>query len=368
VIGSSKKRCALSVVLATAATVALVVAAGGLSAPSDVELKQAEADQVLAQIRQIDSELDKAIDAYNGATEQLQDLKDELRSARRHLEIAKQSNTSAQRILAERVRTLYVNGSDDGVVELLLGATSIDDLLDRLDAAKRVSSQDARILADVRSTRKEMQRLSARIEKALAEQGRVVADRAARKEEIEARLAERERLYSSIEDEIAQLEAEEAERQRRLEEEARRQAAASGAAPVSESGRAGSAGTVAPAPPARYGGVVGIAMQYLGIPYQWGGSSPSTGFDCSGFVMYVFGQVGVSLPHNSAAQYGYGVPVSMDQLQAGDLVFFDGLGHDGIYIGDGLFIHSPHTGDVVKISSLHDSWYASTFVGARRIL
>jgi cell wall-associated NlpC family hydrolase len=109
-------------------------------------------------------------------------------------------------------------------------------------------------------------------------------------------------------------------------------------------------------------------MQYLGIPYQWGGSSPSTGFDCSGFVMYVFGQVGVSLPHNAAAQYGYGVAVSMDQLQAGDIVFFDGLGHDGIYIGDGLFIHSPHTGDVVKISSLHDSWYASTFVGARRIL
>ena len=119
------------------------------------------------------------------------------------------------------------------------------------------------------------------------------------------------------------------------------------------------------APPSRYGGVVGIAMRYLGIPYVYGGASPS-GFDCSGFVMYVFGQMGVSLPHYTVAQYAMGTPVSQSQLQAGDLVFFDGLGHVGIYIGGGQFIHSPHTGDVVKISSI-SGWYSSTYVGARRL-
>jgi cell wall-associated NlpC family hydrolase len=77
--------------------------------------------------------------------------------------------------------------------------------------------------------------------------------------------------------------------------------------------------------------------------------------------------MGVSLPHNAAAQFGSGLPVSQDQLEPGDLVFFDGLGHVGIYIGGGQFIHSPHTGDVVKISSLSEPWYASTYVGARRI-
>ena len=107
-------------------------------------------------------------------------------------------------------------------------------------------------------------------------------------------------------------------------------------------------------------------MRYLGTPYVWGGASPS-GFDCSGFVMYVYAQMGVSLPHSSYAQYGAGVGVSQDQLEPGDLVFFDGLGHVGIYIGGGQFIHSPHTGDVVKVSSL-SGWYAATYVGARRIL
>jgi cell wall-associated NlpC family hydrolase len=122
---------------------------------------------------------------------------------------------------------------------------------------------------------------------------------------------------------------------------------------------------VTSAPPSRYGGVVGIAMRYLGTPYVYGGSSPS-GFDCSGFTMYVFAQIGVSLPHYTVAQYSMGAPVSQSQLEPGDLVFFDGLGHVGIYIGGGQFIHSPHTGDVVKISSM-SGWYAATYVGARRL-
>ncbi len=138
---------------------------------------------------------------------------------------------------------------------------------------------------------------------------------------------------------------------------------------ISRGGNGGgeSSSAATPAASSRGARAVAVAQRYLGTPYRWGGSSPRTGFDCSGFVMYVYGKLGVSLPHNAAAQYRHGTPVSRQALRPGDLVFFNGLGHMGIYVGGGRFIHSPHSGDVVKISSLRDSWYARTWVGARRL-
>ena len=123
----------------------------------------------------------------------------------------------------------------------------------------------------------------------------------------------------------------------------------------------------APQPSSRGARVASLATRYLGIPYRWGGSSPSTGFDCSGFDMYLYRQVGVSLPHNAAMQYRHGRAVSRGSLRRGDVVFFNGLGHNGIYLGGGRFIHSPSSGDVVKISRLSEGWYSSRYVGARRV-
>ncbi len=82
--------------------------------------------------------------------------------------------------------------------------------------------------------------------------------------------------------------------------------------------------------------------------------------------MYVYAQIGVSLPHYTGDQWQRGTAVPRGDLQPGDLVFFDGLGHEGLYIGNNQFIHAPHTGDVVKISSI-SGWYADTYMGARRL-
>ena len=121
-----------------------------------------------------------------------------------------------------------------------------------------------------------------------------------------------------------------------------------------------------PEPSARGQRVVSLALKYRGAPYRWGGTEPS-GFDCSGFVRYVYAQVGVVLPHNAARQYEYGTPVPRERLEPGDLVFFDRLRHNGIYIGQGRFIHSRQTGKRVGVGSLAEDWYRSHWVGARRL-
>ena len=113
--------------------------------------------------------------------------------------------------------------------------------------------------------------------------------------------------------------------------------------------------------------VAQMSKRYLGIRYRWAGSSPSTGFDCSGFTMYMYRKVGVGLPHNAAMQYRHGRAVSRSNLRAGDLVFFNGLGHVGIYLRGNRFIHASSSGGTVKISSLTGSWYGERYVGARRL-
>jgi cell wall-associated NlpC family hydrolase len=108
-----------------------------------------------------------------------------------------------------------------------------------------------------------------------------------------------------------------------------------------------------------------LATRYLGAPYVWAGSSPS-GFDCSGLVMYAFGKVGVAIPHNAAQQFRLGTPVARDRLVPGDVVFFNQLRHNGIYLGGGRFVHSTKPGGV-KIARLDDEWFRSRWVGARRL-
>jgi cell wall-associated NlpC family hydrolase len=356
---------------------ALLAAAAAHAVNPSIAAKRAEAQAVLNQINSLDAELEKAVQAYDDATYKLGLIKAQQKVNAFELGVARRNLRNGERMLADRVRAIYLNGDDtqDSTLEIILGSTSLDDLLNRLDTVNRVSAEDATVIKQVKRFRVLVAKRALELKRANAEQSRVVAARAAARTQIEQGLAERHRMLAGIQSEIARLQAEERAAQARLAAEvaARLQAQKAAQQRALQETVVGPTAVAADpqpqttvAPPSQYGGVVGVAMQYLGTPYVWGGSSPG-GFDCSGLVMYAYQQVGVSLPHSSYAQWNVGVPVSRDQLEPGDLVFFDGLGHVGIYIGNGEFIHAPHTGDVVKISNLNDGWYSATYVGARRV-
>ena len=351
---------------------ALLAAVPAFANPS-ISSKRAQAQQVMAQLGQLSDSLERARSQYDAANTRLAQIQRDLRENRRELRVAKHNVKVGQRTIAQRLVALYTS-DQESTLEVVLGAKNLDDMITRIDNAKSVTQADTDVLVEVKHFRAVAKRSGDILKHAHAEQARVVAERAAAKRDIENKIAEQQRLYSSLKGEIARLVAEQTAHQRALAAAARerlREAQASTLQQASTTVVGISAVTpesdTIVAPPPTHGNVVQYAMSQLNTPYVWGGSAPG-GFDCSGLVMWAYAQVGVSLPHSSYAQYGYGVPVSRDQLQPGDIVFFDGLGHVGIYIGGDQFVHAPHTGDVVKISSLDEAWYAATYVGARRIL
>lgn len=110
-----------------------------------------------------------------------------------------------------------------------------------------------------------------------------------------------------------------------------------------------------------------IALRAVGVPYRWGGSSLASGFDCSGLVYWAYQRLGVDVPHSSYALFEKGRAVRPSRMKPGDVLFFSGLGHVGLYIGRGRMVHAPHSGRNVEIVTLDSSHYGSRLVGARRI-
>ncbi len=109
------------------------------------------------------------------------------------------------------------------------------------------------------------------------------------------------------------------------------------------------------------------ALKAVGVPYRWGGTSLSGGFDCSGLVRWAYGRVGITVPHNSYELYRTGRAVARSKLRPGDVLVFSGLGHVGLYIGHGRMVHAPYSGRTVEVVRLARSHYGQRIVGARRV-
>lgn len=328
----------------------------GLAVPAfgaPIDDKRAQAAQIAEQIDALDVELEIAAEAYNEAKSAYDQVTAEVAASEAHQAELTARQGVLQGHLSTRVTSMYRQGPL-GTLELLLGASSFDEFATLWDFLQSLNDSDAINVEDLKETRADLLVVQQELAVQQAEAKAYSDAMKANKDAIEAQLAERQNLLSGIEAEIAEI--------KRQQEEAARRAAAAAAAAARARAK----------PPTDYGNptnaprseVVNIALSKLGSPYKWAAAGPDA-FDCSGFTMWCYARVGVSLPHSSRAQISVGQRVSRDNLAPGDLVFFgrSSIHHVGIYIGGGNFVHSPNTGDVVKISSLDAR---SDYVGACR--
>jgi len=362
-----------------AAALALLAFGAGIATtePAAIEAKRAELARIQAELSSIEGQVEQAAEAYNGAQYELGQVQDRIDANQRQSVQTQKDLVASREVLASRLRALYAS-PDPSLVEVLINSGSITAAADQMQLLDRVGQQDAQVVGGLRAQKARLAELKVQLEKDRATAAAAVEAREREKARAEALQAEHERIMNSASAELRQLI--EAEKERERQEAAaqaalarQRAAAASSAtatvAPTAVSGgeaSSGSSGGSAPSTPLPSGtgnaAAASIAMQYLGVPYVWGGASPS-GFDCSGLASYAYAQIGKSVPHYTGAIWAAFPKVPSDQLEPGDMVFFNGLGHMGIYIGGGQYVHAPHTGDVVKVSSLGDR---SDYVGAVR--
>jgi len=259
-----------------------------------------------------------------------------------------------QSLFNNRMRALYINGTDT-YLQVLFSSKGISDFVSKVDAVNKVIDYDNKLIArfetkktNINNKKEELVKKRNEVIAIEKDNEQILAKLNADKEKqnkliVQARAAER--LYAA--QDSAQT-SEAIKNVNSIRQATPKISLSRGSAPISDNA------------------IIAYASNYLGTPYVWGGTSPNPGFDCSGFTQYVYRHFGISVGRTTFDQIKNGVSVSRDNLQPGDLVFFgtnSNPHHMGIYVGNGSFIHAPHTGDVIKISSLSRMDYLT----ARRV-
>jgi len=309
------------------------------AASPSVDDLQAQMQSVRRQAARLDQRAEVLTEKYNVARAALDALNVRLEQARSDLERTQAELDAAQALRSARLVTMYKSGGY-GLLDVLFNFSDISEADTELDYFRAIDQADQDTVARIAAMEKQAAELSQQIDNDRAQALKQEMGLRGQQAAIEDELAQRQQLLTDLDARVKKL----------LAEQAKLDAAASArlakAAGVDLATIHGTPAQIA---------VVKETMKYLGIPYVWAGATPSGGFDCSGLVLYVYAKFGIEFPHAATLQARMGEPVPMSQAQPADLVFFGTPAfyhHVGIYIGNGLFIEAPHTGDVVKVSVL----------------
>jgi cell wall-associated NlpC family hydrolase len=337
----------------------VIIAAPAQASP--VAAKKARLRAVQAKLDSVGVQVSKAVEDYNQAESRLRATNARIVENQRLLTAATRNLELANQQLTARARDLY-KAPPAGIVDAVFSARSFDDLVAQFDLMQRVGNSDVDTVKAVEAYQQDIKdrRIALRADAKVA--ARLVEKRASEKTKIVALESQLRSESQGLQAQIKRLQAQQ-QAAAAAAVAAANAASAAGAQTSSGGGSGGSAPVVDPGGPG-HPEVVAIAARYLGIPYVWGGASPSQGFDCSGLVLYVYAQVGIGLSHGATDQQHASSPVPLNALQPGDLVFYGNASysyHVAIYVGGGRTIEAARTGTPVRYGVVGSAWTGGRF-------
>jgi len=341
--GSIIRTALLTVLALTALAMATAPAA---PAKGSVAKAKARLRAVAARLDTVSTQSEIAVEKLNQATARLETIQAKIDENQRHLQTAQENLEQASEQLLRRAEDMY-KARDVGIVDFIFQADSFDDLISQMDMMQRLGNSDVDTVHAIAAYKREIKDRRLRLKADEKAATRLVAERERHRNELVALESDLRALTKKIKKQIKKLKA-----QARL----RAQLALTGySRPIPE---------VDPNSPG-HPEIIAIAKRYFGVPYVWGGASPS-GFDCSGLTMYCYAQIGVNLYHGATMQQRASSPVALTDMRPGDLIFFGNASfshHVAIFVGGTTCIEAPHTGDVVRYGTWtgRDAWIGGRF-------